>query len=397
MRSGIQENPEDSGEFEDPEAKTWKERLQRNELSLSSDRDRLPFAEFALTRVSRTFALNIRVLPLPLRHHILYAYLYCRMADTLEDDPLLNTAEKTRLLKIFAALFDPTAHTAFTAAESLRRAVADFQAQLPETWKTSSQWEHLLLVHAPVVVLPFLDFPTEVRSVISRCVQEMCLGMADFTAKHPQANGHNLIETLADLDLYCYYVAGTVGILLCELFIRHSGKIPLSKAQTLRSLCVSFGLGLQLTNILKDLHDDQERDVSWLPSELLAAEHLTFEDFLHSPSATQKRNRIYSILFIKAKNHLEDALEYSCLIPRQNMRLRLFCLWPLFMAGETLALLAESLEALVQGVRLKIPRSTVESIVRRTRLLGWSNHWVHAEFRKPMIRLENALQALATT
>jgi farnesyl-diphosphate farnesyltransferase len=387
MRSDTPENLKDS------EEKIWKERLERDDLSSSSDKEKLAFAEFALTRVSRTFALNIRVLPLPLRNHILYAYLYCRMADTLEDDPLLNTAEKMRLLKMFAALFNPTPLTPSTTAQS----IADFQTQLPETWKTSSQWEHVLLVHVPGVMLPFLDFPIEVRSVISRCVQEMCVGMADFTAKHSQADGHNLIETLADLDLYCYYVAGTVGILLCELFIRHSGKISPAKAQTLRSLCVSFGLGLQLTNILKDLHDDNERDVSWLPSELLAAENLTFEDFLHSPSAVLERNRIYSILFIKAKKHLEDALEYSCLIPRQNMRLRLFCLWPLFMAGETVALLAESLEALVQGVRLKIPRSTVESIVRRTRLLGWSNHWVHAEFRKPMIRLEKALQALATT
>ncbi len=369
---------------------TWRTRLQESKVL---ETDGLAFAEFALTRVSRTFALNIRVLPLPLRNQILYAYLYCRMADTLEDDPLLDATEKIRLLKSFAAIFTPSED----GATDMAHAVRDFSSRLPREWRASPQWEHLLLVHAPVVLLPFLNFPAETRVVISQCVREMCLGMADFTAKHSRADGRNLIETLADLDAYCYYVAGTVGILLCELFIGHSGKIRPERAQKLRDLCVSFGLGLQLTNILKDLHDDRERDVSWLPSELLEAERLTLEDFLHSPEAAKKRNRIYAVLFAKAKKHLEDALEYSCLIPRQNMRLRLFCLWPLFMAGETLALLAESVEALVQGVRLKIPRSKVESIVRRTRLLGWSNHWVHAEFRKPMMRLEKALQTLAVT
>jgi farnesyl-diphosphate farnesyltransferase len=391
MQHGILEN---RGDLEE---RTWKERLRGDNLPKA---DRLAFAEFVLTQVSRTFALNIRVLPLALRNHVLYAYLYCRMADTLEDDPLLSTADKVRLLKHFASLFTPIKKSAEDIPSDLSpraQALLDFSAELPKAWENSTQWEHLLLVHASEVLLPFLDFPAEVRSVISKCVQEMCLGMADFTAKHSQAGGPNLIKTLRDLDTYCYYVAGTVGILLCELFIRHSGRISPQRAEKLRGLCVSFGLGLQLTNILKDLHDDRERDVSWLPTELLEAEQLTFEDFLHSASATEKRNRIYAILFTKAKSHLEDALEYSCLIPRQNMRLRLFCLWPLFMAGETLALLAESLDALVQGVRLKIPRSTVESIVRRTRLLGWSNHWVHAEFRKPMIRLEHALQALAPT
>ena len=64
------------------------------------------------------------------------------------------------------------------------------------------------------------------------------------------------------------------------------------------------------------------------------------------------------------------------------------------MAAETLALLAESTEALTQGVRLKISRRKVESIVRRTQLFSWSNRWIHSEFRKPMNRLESALQTL---
>ena len=369
-----------------PEDAVWKENL------LAGKVEPLAFAEFALSRVSRTFALNIRVLPAPLRHQVLYAYLYCRMADTLEDDPHLPAAEKISLLKIFASLFTSAENG---DAEALVKAIAEFTEKLPTDWARSSQWETLLLMHASIVLNPMLDFPKPVRQVIARCVGEMCNGMADFTGKHAQtADGHNLIETLEDLDSYCYYVAGTVGVLLCELFIRHSGKIGGEREKNLRALCVSFGLGLQLTNILKDLHDDKDRDVSWLPGELLAAEHMTFADFL-KPEKRAATKRIYGILFSKAKKHLEDALEYSCLIPRWDRRLRLFCLWPLFMAAETLALLAESIEALTQGVRLKISRRKVENIVWRTQLFSWSNRWIHSEFRKPMKRLEHALQTFS--
>jgi len=364
-----------------PQDHVWMERLRR-ELSES---ELLSFAEFALSRVSRTFALNIRVLPSPLQIHVLYAYLYCRMADTVEDDPVVLPSEKIRLLKNFSALFSDSGNS----TESLHA----FTAQLPPIWKVSKQWEHVLLVNAPVVLLPFRKFPEPVRHILSRCVQEMCEGMAGFAAKQRQGGGLGLIESLDDLDRYCYYVAGTVGILLCDLFIQNS-RITGKRAVQLRERCVSFGLGLQLTNILKDLHDDKDRNISWLPSELLKAEHLTFEDFVHSPTAAKARGKIYRILFAKARKHLEDALEYSRLIPRKNRRLRLFCLWPLFMAAETLALLAESLDALTQGVRIKIPRATVKRIVMQTQLFWWSNRWISSEFQKSMSRLEKALDVL---
>jgi len=363
----------------------WQERLNQGVLS---DAEALQFAEFALGRVSRTFALNIRVLPRPLRDHVLYAYLYCRMADTLEDDPALSSDAKGNLLRKFSLLL-PAEGTVFNIEPFLQ----EFRAQLPLQWNASTQWEHLLLVHAPVVLAPFFKFSDPVRKVVSRCVQEMCLGMANFAGKQ-EAGADHLIETLSELDNYCYYVAGTVGVLLCDLFIRHSGRIRSERAKSLKALCVSFGLGLQLTNILKDLHSDNERNVSWLPNELLQAEKITFKDFL-SPERRSEAKRIYGILLKKARGHLEDALEYSCLIPKWDRRLRLFCLWPLFMAAETLALLAESTETLAQGARLKIPRSRVKDILLKTRLFVWSNRWIRAEFKKPLRRLESALQTLA--
>ena len=315
----------------------WKQRLGAGSLDTA---EALAFAEFVLNRVSRTFALNIRVLPRPLRDQVLYAYLYCRMADTIEDDAALPVHEKARLLHAFAALFDP--NRAPAEAEAAFEAFPDL---LPEVWRGSGDWEKILLERAPVVLRAFPAFPAPARAAIARCVTEMCGGMADFAAKKK-------IETVTELDEYCYYVAGTVGVMLCDLYIDYA-KIPPERAEKMRALCVSFGLGLQLTNILTDVRDDGERGVSWIPAGMN-----------------------YSQVLNKAHRHLEEALEYSCLIPRLQRRLRLFCLWPLFMAAETLALLAVS-----GGTRVKITRARVARILLRTRLTYPFNSLLRAEFR----------------
>ena len=333
----------------------WKRRLAAGSLDANQAR---AFAAFALNRVSRTFALNIRILPEPLRDQVLHAYLYCRMADTIEDDAFLPAVEKARLLHAFAALFDGGDAGAFVAL-------------LPESWRTAEDWEKILVGRAPEVLRAMRAYPAPARAAISRCVTEMCGGMADFSLRSEEraAQGRPLIGTVAELDEYCYYVARTVGVMLCDLFIDHA-EIPAARAAKLRALCVSFGLGLQLTNILKDVRDDSERGVSWLP-----------------PGQTRAQ------LFAKARGHLEEALEYSCLLPRLQRRLRLFCLWPLFMAAETLALLAQGPDPLSGAPRLKISRARVARILLRTRLIYPSNTLLRAYFRTAL-RGDASLPAL---
>src|SRR6516225_8737807 len=51
------------------------------------------FQDQVLPDVSRTFALTIPQLPMPLRTAVTNAYLLCRIADTIEDEPALPPAE----------------------------------------------------------------------------------------------------------------------------------------------------------------------------------------------------------------------------------------------------------------------------------------------------------------
>ncbi len=360
------------------EDKIWIEELLTQKISNSKK-----YAAFILHKVSRTFALNIQVLPIKLHHPILLAYLFCRMADTLEDDAQLSPENKIVLLKSFRNLMEET------ASEQM---ISQFKNALPQFWKTSESWDQLLIYHCEWIFQQFAQQSSKVKSITSQCVQEMCDGMIHFTEKQLQGQQKPLIESIEELDDYCYYVAGTVGKMLCDLFANHSPLISKIKYEKLKSLCISFGLGLQLTNILKDISEDGQRNISFLPANLLQEQGLTNTNFLF-PEHRQKAMAILRTLTFKAKNHLCDALEYSCSLPLFEPRLRLFCLWPLFMAIETLALTSTDPQVLETQAKIKISRADVQRIVRNTSLICWSNTLIRKSFAKPLAQVEKILHS----
>ena len=61
-----------------------------------------------LPKVSRTFALNIKVLQGELYRSILIAYLFCRTVDTVEDAAKLDPKTKIKLLLEFSRLIENT-------------------------------------------------------------------------------------------------------------------------------------------------------------------------------------------------------------------------------------------------------------------------------------------------
>jgi phytoene synthase len=78
-------------------------------------------------------------------------------------------------------------------------------------------------------------------------------------------------RTFADLDLYCYRVAGTVGLMITPVAGYAPGTPALEHARTL-------GTAMQLTNILRDVGEDLLRGRVYLPEEDLARFGLAEED-----------------------------------------------------------------------------------------------------------------------
>ncbi len=78
------------------------------------------------------------------------------------------------------------------------------------------------------------------------------------TAAHEAREGR-LIETETELLDYCYGVAGTVGELMCPLL----GADPVRG----RDAAVALGIGMQLTNIARDVLEDAQRGRRYLPAD----------------------------------------------------------------------------------------------------------------------------------
>src|ERR1700761_3941658 len=70
-----------------------------------------------LPLVSRTFALTIPQLPPSLGGPVTSAYLLCRIADTIEDEPALSPAETLEFLQRFKAVVSAKADPLRLAAD----------------------------------------------------------------------------------------------------------------------------------------------------------------------------------------------------------------------------------------------------------------------------------------
>jgi phytoene synthase len=68
-------------------------------------------------------------------------------------------------------------------------------------------------------------------------------------------------QTLADLELYCYRVAGVVGLMMCPVLGADPARAPAPAA--------ALGRAMQLTNIARDVQADAQMGRMYLPEELL--------------------------------------------------------------------------------------------------------------------------------
>lgn len=326
------------------------------------------FCDAMLPKVSRTFAICIRFLPPSLEHSVLVAYLLCRIADTIEDSTALDPPSKERLLLAFSqAVADPR-----DEADAVREA---FPSPVSD--------EERLAHHADLVLREFRRLPEAQQVAVRPWVQEMSRGMAEFARRKGDARSSRLeaLGTVAELDRYCYIVAGTVGHLLTELFSLHAGAESRERYDRLKARATSFGLGLQLTNIIKDVADDRRRGWSFVPRELCQLEGITPSE-LHDGRHAAAAARVMHLLIAKAKSHLLDALEYSTLLSRRQYGIRLFCLTSLYFAVQTLHLAERDDRLLDPDHKVKITRPDVLRTVAVSRIVAPSNLAVRWYFRR---------------
>lgn len=107
-----------------------------------------------------------------------------------------------------------------------------------------------------------------------------------------------------ELYLYCYYVAGTVGLMSVPIM----GIAPESKATTesVYNSALALGIANQLTNILRDVGEDARRGRVYLPQDELAQAGLSDED-IFAGRVTDKWRIFMKKQIHRARKFFDDA------------------------------------------------------------------------------------------
>ncbi|MBF8269688.1 MAG: Squalene/phytoene synthase [Gammaproteobacteria bacterium] len=309
------------------------------------------FQNHILQGVSRTFALTIPVLPQSLARVVSNAYLLCRIADTIEDDKQLPDYRKREYSEQFIRVV--------AGADSAQ----DFATRLyPELSAEATADEKELIQNTPAVIRITHSFNARQRVALERCIRIMAEGMT----RYQETNVRYGLRDQADMDKYCYFVAGVVGEMLTELFCDHCKGID-RKRPELMQLAVSFGQGLQMTNILKDIWEDQQRGMCWLPQDVFAQNGADLRQLQPRTENSGFQQALGQLVGV-ARAHLANALRYTLIIPAHETGIRRFCLWALGMAVLTLRKINAN-RAFSSGREVKISRRSVKATIALTNLL----------------------------
>jgi phytoene synthase len=176
-------------------------------------------SEFAIAKHSKSFSLASRLLPAANGEEAAIVYAWCRRADDFID---LN------------------------AGLEQAQALAQLRAELSSLYAGGVPADPVLAAFREVLVA---------RTIPMQYPAELLAGMEMDVLGQRYA-------TLEELLTYCYRVASTVGLMMCHV-------MGVSHTVALRH-AAHLGLGMQLTNICRDVSEDWGRGRLYLPADVLA-------------------------------------------------------------------------------------------------------------------------------
>ena len=294
-----------------------------------------------LDRVSRSFAVVIRQLPPTTRDAVCTFYLVLRALDTIEDDPALSPAEKRGLMD------DLTDH------------LGDEAWTVDDVGERAQDVELMRGIHR--IMALFNDLHRTEQQVIHRQTVRMKEGMLEF-ADRP-------VNSLADYDRYCYYVAGIVGEGLSDLFMARGREVDLDADD--HALSVAMGLFLQKTNITRDVHEDVPSGRIFWPRAIWSRWVQDASDLV-DPAQERPALSALNAMVANAVTHLADCMAYLQRV-RQDEVLR-FCAIPQIMAIGTLASVYDNPATFRDSV--KLPRLLTMRILHDVTDLASVQHWM---------------------
>jgi len=186
---------------------------------------------------AKTFYFASHVLPKQKRSDAYAVYAFCRYVD----DQIDLAPDETARHRAYAQLKELLA-AAYSTTDKL------------ETFASNLPW--LKAFHETI----------QRRAIPQNYFHDLLIGVE-------MDRGQVRLQTWEELDKYCYHVASIVGLIMVHVLTELSSEL-LKPARDL-------GTAMQLTNILRDIHEDWERDRIYLPFEELEKFGLNTDDIAH--------------------------------------------------------------------------------------------------------------------
>lgn len=303
-----------------------------------------------LKEVSRSFYLTMRILPAQIRPQIGTAYLLARTTDTIADTGVISIESRLRALQQLREKILASSEAALNFG-----ALAENQS-LPA--------ERVLLERAEEAVSLLDGFPDSDRRLIREVLDVITSGQELDLKRFSGATETKIIalQSDAELDDYTYRVAGCVGEFWTK--VCHAHLFPEMDANQLLPDAIRFGKGLQLVNILRDVPRDLRNGRCYFPEPKLAQLGLKPGDLLVEEN--EKRFRpLYDQYVALAESHLQAGWSYTTRLPRNQVRLRLACAWPILIGMQTLQELKAG-AVLDAHQTIKVTRRDVRRIIVRS-------------------------------
>ena len=192
---------------------------------------------FIMGRYAKTFTWAACLLPSKVKEEVETLYAFCRYVDNLADGQTENETSRAQLQRI-------------------RHDLKSGHSDIP-------------------TILNFLRLARFRRIPLDYAIELVDGVTSDL--------GKVRIPTMQELLRYCYRVASTVGVMICEVL-----RVKTSEA---RLYAIDLGIAMQLTNIARDLLEDFENDRIYLPAELVS--ETVIEAALSKKNSSAAR-RVYS-------------------------------------------------------------------------------------------------------
>jgi farnesyl-diphosphate farnesyltransferase len=264
-----------------------------------------------LKRVSRSFYLSIRFLPVRIRPAIAIGYLLARASDTIADTNRFEPRYRLETLdSVLTALQGRTIDLAQRISLCADAQPSGAEKELLKQLMSLVAYAGRLVPSHQVLVL----------EVLSKIVRGQRLDIERFE----MADSLHALRNADELEEYAYLVAGSVGEFWTRLCALEWTSYSRTAKSELERLGVEFGKGLQLVNILRDFSADIAQGRSYLP--------------VDNPRRLKGNVEIARPLFLewhgRAWHYLHSAWAYVCAV--RPIRVRFACALPVLIGARTL-------------------------------------------------------------